>query len=67
MTDEQAATMIELLTEIRNSIIYLTMPEPEMPCQHPDDVRRDLTSMGEIEWICRTCGYHYYSEQKATV
>jgi hypothetical protein len=65
MTEAQAERIIALLTEIRDS---LKMPEhDELPCPHPEDQRTDMSSMGEQEWICRTCTFHYGPVKKADI
>jgi hypothetical protein len=34
--------------------------ENEPECEHPEDKREILTSMGgPDEWRCRACGHHY--------
>ncbi len=49
--------IIALLTEIRDALVPPAVAD--LPCAHPEEARRDMSSMGETEWICRACKYHY--------
>ncbi len=63
MRKAQAEHLIAVLEEIRD--LLRPAPEPAAPpedifaCPHPDEARIDLTSMGEPEWECRACGFHF--------
>lgn len=44
-----------LLVEIRDELRSWRAPAGPMPCEHPEPMRQDLSSMGE-KWIrCRAC------------
>jgi hypothetical protein len=50
--------IIALLAEIRDALVPPPAP-PDDWCGHPEPARTDLGSMGEEEWICRACRFHY--------
>jgi hypothetical protein len=68
MTTEQAAQIIELLTEIRDEsralrqVLLEPPPDVEAPCTHPPEGRTD-DNPGATFWKCRCCGYVYDSER----
>lgn len=31
-------------------------------CDHPEEARKDLSTMGCEHWVCRKCGYEYTKE-----
>jgi hypothetical protein len=51
--------IVELLRQILKALTAPLDAPGEVQCQHPDEARQDMSSMGEIEWKCRTCGHHY--------
>ena len=61
MTDAQFDRLVALLTDIRDGIAYLCQPaevEPEsVECEHAEAQRTDLSTPGEVHWICGACGH----------
>ena len=62
-------TIIRLLTEIRDLLAQMAeLPEapatdPDVSCEHPEDARLDLSTLGETHWLCQACGYEWRAGQ----
>jgi len=53
-----AGLLLELRDELRQLRLALVGTGEEPPCTHPAEARRDLSSMGEVEFICGECKEH---------
>jgi hypothetical protein len=67
VTEAQGEQIIGLLREIRTALVG-PVDAPTV-CTHPEELRVNLGSMGEFEWICgvKDCRYHYGPVKKEKV
>ena len=60
MNDEAALAVIEILEAAAAAIrAVISSPEESPPaaCDHPEDQRIDLSTMGVTRWQCKVCGH----------
>lgn len=68
MNDKDKALMISLLNtagaaiEAAFSLIAKDEPEEPQECQHPQESRKDYSTMGTKRWQCGECGFLYEEE-----
>lgn len=59
MNEEAALAVIEILEAAAAAIraVVFCPESPPAACDHPEDQRIDLSTMGHPRWQCKLCGH----------